>query len=166
MNKLFFLFIKLPLFLGLIMSSCNDKEQAIPGVSMNRIFFIEYVSVDGTNILQNDSQIEVYYERNGIAEKVERSNLTYPNGFIITSQRAAAPDSSDELCVKVFPSDYYNDEDISTTYIKLGDYQMDTIQCQFYRTPNLIYTLKIWHNGTLVWDKQTSSSSPLIQIIK
>ncbi len=149
MKKSFFLFIKLPLLLGLIMSSCNDKEQAISGFYMNRIFSIQYVSVDGTNILQNDSPIEVYYEKNGIAQKVERSNLDYPNGFTITSQRNTAPNGSDELCVKVFPSDYYDDEDISTTHIKLGDHQMDTIQCQFNITSNSIYLTKTWLNGTL-----------------
>jgi hypothetical protein len=168
MKKSVYLVILLPLLLGLIMSSCNDndEEQVITGFSMNRIFFIEYVSVDGTNILQNDSPIEVYYEKNGIAEKVERSNLNYPNGFTITSQRNTASDGSDELCVKVFPSDYYSDENISTTYIKLGDFQTDTIQCQFERTANSFYLTKTWLNGVLVWDIETKPSSRLIQIIK
>ncbi len=156
-----------PLFLGLIMSSCNkEKEQPISGFDMNRIFFIEYVSVDGTNILQNDSPIEVYYENNGIAEKINRSYLDYPNGYKITTQREAAPNGSDELCVKVFPSDYLNDESISTSYIKFGDHQTDTIQCQFQITTNTIYLTKTWLNGTLVWDIDTKPSSRLIQIIK
>ncbi len=150
------------------MSSCNkEKGEPIKGVSMNTIFFIEYVSVDGTNVLQNDSPIEVYYKNGGIVEKVERSNLTYPYGFTITSQRNTAPDGSDELCVKVFSSDYYNVEDISTTYIKLGDSQMDTIQCQFHRTTNSIDIIKTWLNGTLVWDSTSPSSPfPLIHLIK
>ena len=154
-----------PLLLILIISSCNDKEQAIQ-FYMNRILFIEYVSVDGINILQNHSPIEIYYEINGIAEKVERSNFDYPNGFKITSQQNAGADGSDELCVKVFPSDYYNDENSSTTFIKLGDHQMDTIQCQFQTTTNVFYLTKIWLNGKLVWDIETRPSSRLIQIIK
>jgi hypothetical protein len=150
------------------MSSCNDnyKEEPIPGFFLHRIFFIEYVSSDGINILQNDSPIEVYYKNNGIAQKVERSNLDYPNGFKITSQRNAAAYGSDDLCVEVFPSDYYNDEDISTTYIKFGDHQTDTIQCQFQRTTNSFYLTKTWLNGILVWDLDTRPSSRLIQIIE
>lgn len=158
----------LPLLLVLIMSSCNkEKEQPTKGFSMKTIFFIEYVSLDGINIVKNDSPIEVYYDNNGVVQKVERSNLDYPNGFKITSQRNTAANGSDELCVEIFPSDYYNDEDISTTYIKLGDSQMDTIQCQFHRTSNSIYLTKTWLNGTLVWDSTSLSSPfPLIRLIK
>jgi len=157
----------MPLLIGLSMGSCKkEKEQSTMGFAMNRIFFIEYVNVDGTNILQNDSPIEVYYKNNGITQKVERSNLDYPNGFTIVSQRNTAPYSSDELCVKVFPSDYYNDVDISTTYIKFGDHQADTIQCQFQRTTNSFFLTKIWLNGILAWDAETRPSSRLIQIIK
>ena len=148
------------------MSSCNDKEQAISGFSMNRIFFVAYVNVNGTNLLQNDSQITVYYERNGVAEKVQRSNLDCPNGYTLTSQRNTVANGSDELCVKVFPSDYMDNENISTTYIKFGNNQMDTIQCQFHTTSNSITLTKSWLNGTLVWDIQTASSFPLIQIMK
>lgn len=166
-KSIYLLLMMLPLLMGLIMSSCNkEKELITEGFSMNRIFFIEYVSIDGKNILQDDSQIEVYYENNGIAQKVEQPNLTYPNGFAIVSQQNTAPNGSDELCVKVFPSDKLNDKNFSTTYIKFGDYQIDTIQCQFNITTNSVYLTKTWLNGTLVWDIETKPSSRLIQIVK
>lgn len=148
------------------MSSCNNKEQAAPEFYMGKLYvYIEYVNVDGTNILQNDSQIEVYYEENGIAQRVIRQNLDVPFGFTITTQSDAARDGSNELCVKVSPSDYLDSENISTTYVKFGD-KMDTIQCQFYKSSNTFYLLKTWHNGTLVWDKETAKASPLLRIIK
>ena len=165
MKKTHFLFKMCPLLLILIISSCNDKDQATQ-FYLNRIFFIEYVNVDRINILKNDSSIEIYYEKNGIAEIVERPNLDYPNGFTMTTKRNALVDGSDELCIKVFPSDYYNEENISTTFIKVSDHQMDTIQCQFISVPNVFYLTKIWLNGTLVWDMETKPSSRLIQIIK
>lgn len=167
MKKLFILFMMLPFIIGLIIISCNGEEKNMQDLYIGKLnVYLEYVSIDGTNILQNDSEIEVFYDKNGIVEKVNRSNLTYSNGFIITSKRDVAPNGSEELCVKVFPSDYLNVDNISTTYVKLGDHQLDTIQCQFYKASDLFYLLKTWHNGTLVWDKQTNSTSPLIQIVK
>jgi len=159
MKKSFYILLVLSL---LILSSCNDKELSIKGIYINSIVFIEYSGSDGKNILKSDSQIEVFYDKNGIAEKVDHPNLTYPNGFTITTERNAQPYGSDELCIKVFPSNYYNEENLSTTYIKLGEYQIDTIRCQFYITSN-----KTWHNGTLVWDIDNNETSfPLINIIK
>ena len=170
MKKSIYLLLMVPFLLGLvIMSSCKKvkvSEEVIRGFSMNRLFYIAYVNPDGTNILQKDSQIEVFYEKDGIAQKVVRSNLDYPNGFRITSQRNTGPNGSDELCVEVFPSDYYNNENISTSYIKLGDHKMDTIQCEFNTTPNSIYLTKIWHNGSLVWDIETAKATAFIQLIK
>ncbi len=171
MKKQFCSYVVLSLLLGFFMSSCTDNSEAlqdrpIKGVSFNTIFFIEYVNADGTNILHNDSPIEVFYEKNGIAEKVERLYLAYPYGFEITGQQEAIPDGSGELCVKVFASDYYSERKTSTTFIKLGDYPVDTIQCLFEMIPNGIYIYKIWHNGILVWDRTTKPSSLLIQIIK
>ena len=83
MKKIFYLL----LLIGALSSSCNEKEETMKGFSMNRIFFIEYANADGTNILNYDSQIEVYYDRNGIAEKVHRSNLSFPLGYTITNIR-------------------------------------------------------------------------------
>jgi hypothetical protein len=168
MKKSIFLLLMLSLILGLLMSSCNDKEQADKGVFISTILFIKYSHPDGTNLLKNDSQIEVYYDKNGFAEIVNQPNLDYPKGYMITTERDAKPDGSDELCVKVFPSDYYNEENISTTYVKLGNYQMDTIQCQFNITPNSVSLCKTWHKGTLVWDLTTKMGSPypLIKMIK
>lgn len=170
MKKSIYLFMIVSL-LGLIVSSCkneneNENEQVFIGVFINRVFYITYVNTDGTNILRNDSQLDVFYEQNGIAQKVERLNLDYPNGYTLTSLRNTAPNGSDELCVKVFPSDYYNEGNISTTFIKLGNNQMDTLRCQFQTTSNTFILTKIWLNGTLVWDKETAKASPLIQIIK
>lgn len=162
------IFLMLLLFLGLFMNSCNkeNKEQAKEALYIERIVYIEYVNMDGTNILQNDSQIEIYYEKNGIAERVARANLDYGNGYVITNQQDVASNGSNELCVKVFSSDYLDNENISKTYIRLGNNQMDTIQCQFYKSSEAMYIQKIWHNGTPVWDIETADVSPLIRIIK
>jgi len=139
MKKIFSLLLLIVVF----SSSCNEKEETMKGFSMNRIFFIEYVNADGTNILNYDSQIQVYYERNGIAEKVEQSNLSFPLGYTITSLRDVSPEGLNELCVKVFPSDYMDEEKSSITNIKLDDYQTDTIKCQFDISSNSVYLQKI-----------------------
>lgn len=162
------IFMMLLLFLGLIMNSCNkeNEEQSKEAFYINNVFYIKYVNMDGINILQNDSQIEIYYEKNGIAERVARANLDHANGYVITSQQNVASDGPDELCVAVFSSDYLDNENISKTYVKLGNNQMDTIQCQFHKSSEVLYVQRIWHNGTPVWDIETAKAKPLIRIIK
>jgi hypothetical protein len=158
------------LFLAaLMLNSCkkdSTNDRLFPGVALYRHFYIEYVNVDGTNLLQNDSEIQVFYKKDGVAELVQRSNLDYPDGYTLVSQRNTGPDGSDELCVKVFSSDYDDNENLSKTLVKFENNQTDTFQCQFHKTPNTNTIARIWMNGTLVWDAQTAASVPFIHITK
>lgn len=157
-----------------MLNSCNKdaakndtpEDRFFTGMALSRHFFIEYNNADGTNLLQNDSQIQVSYKKDGVAEIVQRGNLDYPNGYALVSQRNTAPNGSDELCVKVFSSDYDDSANMSTTYVKFGNTQADTFECQFNKTPNTVSIAKIWLNGTLVWDIQTATSVPFIHITK
>jgi hypothetical protein len=153
----------------LVLSSCKKDTKddgIIKGVIIDVHFFIEYNNADGINLLQNDSYFQVSYMKGGVAESVQRPNLDFPNGYAIVSQRNTGPDGSDELCVKVFSSDYYDNSNTSVTYVKFGNNTTDTFKCQFYRAPNLVHLIKIWLNGTLVWDAQTAESAPFIHITK
>lgn len=153
----------------LVLSSCRKDttyDGIIKGVSINTHFFIEYNNADGVNLLQNNSDIQVSYMKDGVAESVQRPNLDFPNGYAIVSQRNTGPDGSDELCVKVFSSDYYDNSNTSVTYIKFDDNTTDTFKCQFYKTPGTFSIIKIWLNGILVWEAQTAKSVPFIHITK
>ena len=149
------------------MSSCRDKNLTDHVDYGNLNIYIEYLDSNGANIVQNDTQVAVFYEKDGIPQPVVRLNLDRPYGFTITSKRDISPKPPNELCVAIFPSDYMDNENLSTTYVKLGNNSMDTFRCQFYKDQHWIYLLKVWCNGTLVWDSQTAStSSPLIKIVK
>jgi len=158
-------------FFIVIICSCNKEKEKnfevnIAGVFVDKVFYIAYLNSEGKNVLDTNSQIQVFYLKDGTAEKVERSNLDSPNGFTLTSQRRTAANGSDELCFKVFPSDYEDNTNKSTTYIKFEDNTMDTLECQFQKTAEIHLLMKIWLNGSLVWDRQTAKTLPLIQIIK
>ena len=159
------------IFSSMILILCSCKKDTtydgvIKGVYINRHFFIEYKNAEGVNLLQNDSYIQVSYKKNGVAELVQRPNLDCPNGYAIVSQRNTGPDGSDELCVKVFSSDYDDSSNRSTTYVKFGNNVTDTFDCQFYKTPSTVALTKIWLNGILVWDWQTAKSVPFFHITK
>ena len=154
------------------MSSCKDKSlfQEVNGLHNivgNMHIYIEYLDSNAANIVQNNTQVAVFYEKDGIAQLVQRPSFDVQYGYTIKSMQGIYfPNAPDQLCVDFFPSDYLNNENFSTTYVKLGDNSMDTFRCQFYNEPGMIYLLKVWHNGTLVWDHQTASTQPLIKIAK
>jgi hypothetical protein len=166
-NKLLIIFL-----FASIMSSCRDKNlfQEVNGlhdIVGNMHIYIEYLDSNGANIVQNNSQVAVFYEKDGIAQPVQRPSFDVPYGYTIKSMQGIYfPNAPDQLCVDFFPSDYLNNENFSTTYVKLGDNSMDTFRCQFYNEPGVFVLLKVWHNGTLVLDHQTASTQPLIKIVK
>jgi len=167
MNKLFFWFKMFTLFCLLLMSSCKDENLSNHVDYGNMNIYIEYLDSNGANILQNDTPVAVFYEKDGIPQPVVRLNFDRPYGFTITSKSDISPKPTNELRVVFFPSDYMDNENLSTTYIKLGNNSMDTFRCLFYKDQHVIFLLKVWCNGTLVYDSKTAStSSPLIKIVK
>jgi len=166
MKKLLFWFKMFAFSCLLLMSSCRDKDLSNHVDYGNMFFYIEYLDSKGANIVQKETQVAVFYEKDGIAQPVQRTNLDVPYGYIIKSMRVISPNAPDELCVNIFPSDYLNNENLSTTYVKLGNNSMDTFRCQFYKDQHWIYLLTVWHNGTLVWEHKTDSALPLIKIVK
>lgn len=162
--------IILSFFLGLICSCQKEKEKNLEtnfaGSIVDKVFYITYLNSESINVLQTNSQIQVFYLKNGTAEKVERAYLDCPNGFTLTNQNNTLGNGSNELCVKVFPSDYEDNSNKSTTYIKFDNNTMDTFECQFQISSGSHLLMKIWLNGSLVWDRQTTKTRPLIQIIK
>lgn len=155
----------------LLMSSCRDKNflQQVNGEHDfvgNMHIYIEYLDSNGANIVQSNTQVAVFYEKDGIAQLVQRPSFDVPYGYTIKSMQGIFPNAPDELCVDFFPSDYLNKENLSTTYVKLGNNSMDTFRCLFYNDPGVFYLLKVWHNGTLVWEHKIDKASPLIKIVK
>jgi hypothetical protein len=148
------------LLFGLCFSSCKN-ETNIPGLDIETVFFIKYINADGETILHDGSQIEILYDLDGTAVKVERPNLDYPNGYTLKPLGDAIPNGGNDLCLKVFPEGSIN-------YIKLDGYERDTIKCEFLKDSGGITIIKIWQNNKLVWDfyDQTHSTSRLIQITK
>lgn len=159
-------------FLCLLMvSSCNDRnnlQDVYGGHNLlgNLHIYIEYVDSKGANILQNSSPVAVFYEKDGMAQLVERLNLDVPFGYVIKSKRVISQNNPDELCVDFFPSDYLDKENFSTTFVKLGNNSMDTFRCQFFNESGVFYLLKVWHNGTPVWEHKVNLTQPLITIVK
>jgi len=148
------------LLFGLCFNSCkNDPD--LPGIIVNTTFYINYINTKGENLLHDDSQIEVLYDLNGTAVKVERPNLDYPNGYALRPLGDAIPNGGNELCLKIFPEGSIN-------YIKLDGYESDTLKCEFLRIRNSSTIVKIWLNNKLVWDTndKNNSTSRLIQVIK
>jgi len=171
MKKILFCFKMFTLSCLLLMSSCRDENflQQINGLHNivgNMNIYLEYLDSKDANLVQKDTPVAVFYEKDGIAQPVQRPYFDVPYGYTIKSMRVISPNAPDELCVNIFPSDYMNKENFSTTYLKLGNNSMDTIRCQFYNEPGMIYLLKIWLNGTLVWEHKSDSALPLIKIVK
>lgn len=155
----------------LLMSSCSDKNfldnvNGLHNLVGNMNIYLEYLDSKGANIVQKDTPVSVFYEKDGIAQFIDRPGFDVRYGYTIKSMKIVSPNNPDELCVNIFPSDYLDKENFSTTYLKLGDNSMDTIRCQFYNKPGMFILLKVWHNGTLVWDSQTAYVQPLIKIVK
>lgn len=105
----------------------------------------------------NESNIDVFYVKNGTASLFYKSSASFPKGFKIFK-----PDGQESL--KLFLNDA--DEDFPLTIIKFSSYTADTIKCQVLRKNNSIIMNKLWLNGTLKFDAENHIGSESITIIK
>lgn len=142
------------LFLTLIIFSftgCNkNQERILTFTNYSKDINIHYVNNNEENILDKNSVIEIFYDDGGAMYKVDRPHLDFPNGYNLIYN-----DEAEDTILKLFTSDFFTVRDqriYSKTYVKLGDYSMDTFTCQLYADAGTISVVKVWHNDNLVWE--------------
>lgn len=155
------------ILLSVCFNSCSE-DPIYNGLLISTVFSLQYFNNNDENILHKDSQIEVYYDKDGAAIKFNKPNLEYPYGYRLSNLAKINQGDSTELCIEVFASDFYYDKNLSTTFIKLDNYKSDTVTCEFHRTLNITAIQKIWCNNELIFDNQNNIGTryQTIRIIK
>ena len=133
-------FIKI-LLMGL--TSCDNESNCCTTIDV--AVQIHYQTLAGENLINSDddfpeSKIKIYYKNGEEFKYINRGNLTYPKMYKIYK------DSSDNLLLGIFPSNYYEDN-FSTTLIKLNETSVDTLVCEFDLTNGNEVCIAAWLNG-------------------
>jgi hypothetical protein len=104
----------------------------------------------------SESNIKIYYLIDGEKKEVYNPNYTYPRNFRISEKEGV-------YYMTLWPNTTEKDE-FPITYIKWNETDTDTIKCSFSRTENSVICIKVWYNGTLMWNDY--SSCRCIQVVK
>lgn len=110
-------------------------------------FYLTVLNQQGQNLLAapaiyTKSNIETYHVIDGKPQLFDQPHLNANKGFLVINE------GSGKNVIQVFP--YFNKkEKRSTTLIKFGDLEMDTIECEFRFSGASVFLEKVWHNGEL-----------------
>ncbi len=138
----------------MLLISCNSdgNEQFFIDTSIT----ISVKDINGTDRLDpqnpnnlNESDIKLYYLKDGEAQEVFNGNLDHPKGFFIYEHQ-------EEHRIAIFPN-VDRSEEYPVTYIQWSEQDMDTIKCKIKRTSSSEVCTEVWFNNDLKWD----SSQPV-----
>lgn len=152
-TKLLFLIFSFFMFV-----SCK-KPESITGVTIDTYVDLFLKNSNGQNLLNpttpgyfSSDQIRIYYIQNEKKVEVYNPNLDFPRGFKISKN-----EGNSEYFIRVFQNDVYVDKEKVTTYIQWRSDLEDTLQTQISKSnSSTIFTAKIWYNGKLKYDVDTS----------
>lgn len=128
-------------------SSDDNSDQMIVDTSIN----LSIRDSEGNDLLDpqtdnsyKESEIKLFYLKNGEEMEIFNSNLDYPKGFFIYKQE-------NEFRMRIFPHTEMG-EKFPTTYIKWNNSDIDTVKCNIEKTTSSEICTKVWFNNNIVWE--------------
>ncbi|MGB5356101.1 MAG: hypothetical protein WBN11_05350 [Eudoraea sp.] len=130
-----------------------DKAQG-PALNISNDIYISVLDESGGDLLDPNNpatvdlkQVKVYYDLNGVKTEINRSNLDFPQMFLVEEPG----ENSDHHRILLFLNTEDN-SDITTTYFEWGPSQTDVFKSLINRDGNGINDEKIWLNDELICD--------------
>ena len=116
---------------------------------------------NGTNLIDTEgydsSKFRIYWKKNGELEMFYNYFADSPYGYRV------GPISGRVQCGIHLNND--PTVEISETYIKWNETDMDTISTYIERTQYSTIAKKIWYNGDLVWDEETMPNTEKVIVV-
>lgn len=115
---------------------------------------LRYIDENEQDILNDSIKIKVYFDDNGkLVNPVDITPKTRDN------RKGYSSHYGDKPYYILVSTRALNDRYNVITYIKIGNYPMDTIICKYFSERSNHYAYdKIWYNRNLVWDKDINKN--------
>ena len=136
----------------LFIGSCSQTSIDSDLEYVRTTTLLEYVDMDGNNILSENSHITIFYKIGNRYEEVRNMHLDNPYGFILTQKKQVLYDDNDEYIVKLTPSHFF-EENLATTVVQVDDFIGDTLIHERFILDEQP-AVKIWHNSKLAWEPE------------
>ncbi len=148
-----------------ILLAC-DKPQGPSFIIANDIY-IKALNEDGIDLLDpissvalDLSEVKVYYDLDGVKTEINRSNMDFPQMFLIEEPS----ENSDNYRILLFLNSE-DDSNITTTYFEWNSSRTDVFKAMIERGQNGIINRKIWLNENLICDVEVSPGRCSVDII-
>lgn len=158
-------FLSLSIILTLFTLACKKQtsEQFVRFTQIS-IYYKSTNNVDLLNPANTGSfkaaDIDIYYLRNGIRERVNNNNLDDPENFRIRI------DDNGRHYLHLGLSEYVTEENLSTTFIEFNNGSFtDTIKAEIVKKNTMVHYEKLWYNNTLMFDPANPAPTK-IEIVK
>lgn len=118
-----------------------------------------YVNGDGSDILNSESQIKLYYLINGDtieAKDVLPDNLDNRNGFSLLRH-----EKEYFYYVHLIVNPFDIQKENSITFIQFDDNPLDVIKCEHKKGRGYHVISKAWYNNELIWDLDSVDMSDI-----
>jgi hypothetical protein len=164
--------------LAVLLLGCSksDDTSATPASGMNRdtYVYMTYRNANGADLLDSstpghfkETDLRLYYVRDGIVDEVYDSNMDMPRNMRLESTEQGVallvftdePPQAKPVAGKIVTGG-------AITLLKLNNTTTDTITTAWERRPGNFQVIKVWYNGELKWDRSTTPIKPLITIVK
>ncbi len=154
--------------------SCSEDEISNSQYDVSTTIKITVIDQHGADLIDPNNQsylksedIKIFHMIDGELTEYSEGLLTYSKGFRVYNPNDLGDNEQYVFCLLATCADG-SDELMPITYVKWNETDMDTIQCQYYQTDNLLECTKVWFNNIVVWDMNDSeaSSNRWFQIVK
>ncbi|GLU55247.1 hypothetical protein [Dyadobacter frigoris] len=163
----YFLAIAIALFSAGCKKDNVENDLLLGGVTMEQSVDIRVTSSKGEDLLDpaNKNKItdfKVYHGTDKENVLFNQPNLDAPSGYSIKKN-----EKENYYYLQVLLTTPYSQEPSAktTTYLKIGSYELDTIQASYFSTTPSIKLSKVWFNNNITWDA-TSNTQMLFEIVK
>lgn len=115
---------------------------------------IHFIDKDGRDLIGTSEtfkkeNIDVYYVKNGVAEKVNNPSLDAPENFLIF-------DESGKKVFRLFPN---TESDVTLTIIGFNKTIKDTVECKIKNLDCGITCSEVKYNGIVKWNNDGKARS-------
>lgn len=103
----------------------------------------------------SESNLDIYYLKDGEKEKVFDGNLDYPKNFKIYYSEGEG-----KFTMMLWPSNHIEEDGNTTTLIEFPDSTVDTVTME-PTNEDANSAVKIWYDDQLVWDRNSDNTMPI-----
>lgn len=158
------LFVYMFLISSLVISlmSCSNSSSGTGAPPPHAEMLLSFVDEQGNDRLDPDhsiplseSNLDIYYLKDGEKEKVFDGNLDYPKNFKIYYSEGEG-----KFTMMLWPSNHIEEDGNTTTLIEFPDATVDTVTME-PTNEDANSAVKIWYDDQLVWDRNSDNAMPI-----